>query len=56
MPITGERHLRLVLGEYASITTLTGRTGPCARTRLLSIHIHLLWKMCGFSGRIGSAA
>jgi hypothetical protein len=33
MLITGERHLRLVLAEYSTITTSTSRTGRCSKTR-----------------------
>jgi putative transposase len=33
MLIAGERHLRLVLGEYADHYNGHGRTGRCTRTR-----------------------
>ena len=32
MLITGGRHLRLVLGEYADHYNIIGRTGRCSRT------------------------
>lgn len=39
MLITGERHLRLILGEYADHTTPTARTGRCNSNRPLDVRI-----------------
>jgi hypothetical protein len=39
MLITGKRHLRLVLSEYADTTTPTGLIGRCSRTRPPDAHI-----------------
>jgi transposase InsO family protein len=42
MLVTGERHLRLVLGEYTIITTCIVRTGRCSKARPSAVHIHPL--------------
>ena len=42
MLITGERHLRLVLGEYIDHYTSIARTGRCSRARLPGVGSHLL--------------
>ena len=57
MLITGERHLRLVLSEYADdITARIGRTGRCSRPRPLGVHFHPQGQpICAFCGETGSA-
>jgi hypothetical protein len=51
MLITGERHLRLVLSEYAE------HTGRSARARPPGVSFRLLWnRMPGSCGGTGSAA
>ena len=57
MLITSERHLRLVLGEYAGHYNATARTGHCTRTRLRGARIHLSQaRISRFCGGTGSAA
>ena len=41
MLITGERHLRLVLGEYVDVVTSIARTERCGRTRPPGVRIRL---------------
>ena len=57
MLITGERHLRVVLGEYADRCLRTGRTGHCARIRPPGARIRLPERpVCAFCAGTGSAA
>ena len=58
MLITGERHLRLVLSEYADhYNTPTDRTGRCTRTRPPDARIQSLQtQISGSCSGIGSAA
>jgi hypothetical protein len=57
MLIAGERHLRLVLGEYADHCKVTGRTGHCSRCRPPGARIRLSKRpLCAFCAGSGSAA
>jgi hypothetical protein len=41
MLVAGERHLRLILGEYTDHTIRTARTGHCSRSRPPDARIRL---------------
>jgi hypothetical protein len=57
MLIAGERHLRLVLSEYADHYNLHRRTGRCTRGHLPGIRIRLLrLRTSGFYAETGSVA
>jgi hypothetical protein len=55
--ITGEQHLRLVLGSTPLITTCIARTGRCSKGRLPGVRINRLWgQISGSCAGTGSAA
>ena len=56
MLITGERHLRFVLGDYIDHYNTHRPHGHCGRARRPGVRIHLFWtQTSGFSAGIGSA-